>query len=242
MKSNQIPKRPDEVFSFAESAASGLDLYEAQLGIKQNTAAEVRLRLNEARAAQEAFQAARSRRAGIVTPEASAADQAVARFLTEARKSLTFHLGVRWNERWSEAGFVNPSTAIPRSPEGRESMIAALAGYFGKHPEHELPGLGVTAQAGQELHARLLAARKAANSHVADQGTLRGNRDAALSQLRRRLMATVGELRLLLDPDSKLWEAFGLTTPGRRGNKGNVAQAPSPLQAVGAPAPVKVAA
>jgi hypothetical protein len=145
---------------------------------------------------------------------------------------LTFHLGARWNERWSEAGFVNRSTAIPLKTPGRETLISTMAVYFGKHPEHELPGLGVTAARAKELHERLVAARKALNSQDAGQGTLREKRDASFAQLRRRLSSAVGELRLLLELESRLWEAFGLNIPGRRGRKGKLEEEGAGLQVV----------
>ena len=60
---------------------------------------------------------------------------------------------------------------------------------------------------------------KASQNQEVKQRTLRDKRDAALTELRRRLSATVAELRVLLDPESALWEAFGLNAPGKRSRK-----------------------
>lgn len=228
MSTNRIPKRVEKLFPFGERIASGLDLHEVSLGVKQNTAAAVRFQLEGARQAQEAFQASRANR-DTVGPELQAAELATQGFLAQAKKWLTFFLGVRWNERWNEAGFVNRRTAMPKTAEGRETLIAAMAVYFSKHPEHENAKLGVTAKAAKACYERLVAARKAVNSQGADQGALRENRDAAVTGLRRRLSATVSELRLLLDPASQRWEAFGLNMPGSRSRKGK-SEEPAPLE------------
>jgi hypothetical protein len=88
----------------------------------------------------------------------------------------------------------------------------------------------VTAARATQLHADLKSARSAVDTQKNDQNTARSVRDKAITNLRKRLRATISELDLRIDADSLIWAAIGLTPPAqkiRTRRRKSVAQAPA---------------
>jgi hypothetical protein len=216
MSSNRIPLPYDGVCAVSLRLIGGLSTHEQTLGLKQTTAEVLRQTLEEAQNRQQAYQAVLGERPACQTPARQASDRDGRQFINAAKKVLRHHLGDQWNQSWSEAGFVDPSIATPDKLSGRETLLQALAAYFKAHPDQESADFGVTAERAAELHQSMSAAQNAVHDYSARRTMLKADRDKAVAALRKRLRGAVAELALLLERDSPLWSAFGLTAPARQ--------------------------
>ena len=77
----------------------------------------------------------------------------------------------------------------------------------------------MTAVRAAKLLANLSSARAAVKNHPDRQRAGRNTQEKAISVLRNRFRATIGELNLRLERDSVLWGAFGLTAPALIGRR-----------------------
>jgi hypothetical protein len=195
----------------------GMKKHQASLGIKQNTSEAILADLQAARDAQRDLHSALGERTTDVTPAQREADKAGRAFILQAKNGLKIHLGDQWNQAWSQAGFVNHSLKTPRTLPEREALLKSLAEYLAANPAHENPStqvkLEMTAARAAALHQALSDARNAAMAHRAEQQRLREIRDAAVTQLRKRLRGAISELGQILDKGDSRWLAFGLNRP-----------------------------
>ncbi len=109
--------------------------------------------------------------------------------MTEARAELVPLLGREPSPEWTLAGFGHGSpnsNAVPGTQEGRLQGAADLAIYLGQHPTCQVPAGG---------------ARQAANEAGNIQRAALNAKQQGFSALRRRLIALVDELSLLLGDD-----------------------------------------
>ena len=66
------------------------------------------------------------------------------RWLLAARNVLIPTFGTRWSTAWAQAGFINPSTAVPVRIEDRLALALSLSIFFRNNPSYEAPSLNVT--------------------------------------------------------------------------------------------------
>ena len=216
-KSNEIPVSYDGVLAVSLRFIGGLSLHEKSIGFKQTTERILRQALEGAQTKQQAYQAARGERAQSLTPARQEVDQKTRDFINDTKKVLRHHLGDQWNQGWLEPGFVDPSIQTPETLSGRQTLLQALAAYFKAHPEHESTEFNVTAVRATDLYRTMSEAQDAVQDHASRRAVLKAERDEAVAALRKRLRAGIAELALLIDRDSPLWAAFGLTAPAQQG-------------------------
>lgn len=212
MASNEIPKNNDQLFTLAEDAADGLHTYEAAIGIKQNTEADVRADLTGARVASTDYDNSRSAKTTLSTAQ-TVADSNGKAYLGAARKILALKLGESWSDAWLPTGFPDNSTAVPNTIEARQSLLFALKDYFTANPASEVAALNVTAAQAGLLASALSAARSVVNDGITQSGQKKNVRDDAVNKLLIRLRGLVSELGQLLQDDDPRWNAFGLNLP-----------------------------
>lgn len=212
MASNEIPKNNDQLFTLAEDAADGLHTYEAAIGIKQNTEADVRADLTGARVASTDYDNSRSAKTTLSTAQ-TVADSNGKAYLGAARKILALKLGESWSDAWLPTGFPDNSTAVPNTIEARQSLLFALKDYFTANPASEVAALNVTAAQAGLLASALSTARSVVNDGITQSGQKKNVRDAAVNKLLIRLRGLVSELGQLLQDDDPRWNAFGLNLP-----------------------------
>ena len=234
MASNEIPVNLDQLFTLAEDAADGLHTYEVAIGIKQNKEADVRADLTAARAGSTDYDNSRSAKTALSTA-ATVADSNGKAYLGAARKILALKLGEQWSDLWLPTGFPNLSTAVPATSEERQSLLFALKDYFTANPANEVAALNVTAAQAGLLANALSTARSAVNDGINLSGQKKNTRDAAVTQLRKRLRGLVNELGQLLHDDDPRWNAFGFNPPAAP-NTPDVPDAP--ILTAGAPGTV----
>lgn len=156
----------------------------------------------------------------ISNAEAAVADkdEEVRQFLVDAHSVLEHPLGKAWSPEWPLAGFtMQNSTAVPDTRDVRFNSIGTIAIYLALHPTYEIPPGGALAETtsarAQALHGQLSDARQAVNQAKKARRDAKNARDDAFAVLRKRLIAFVDELTLLLGPEDPRWEIFGLNIP-----------------------------
>ena len=150
-------------------------------------------------------------------------------------------MGAEWSEQWGEIGLRDQSIQTPTSLAGRETVLKKLATYFTTHKDQANPTVEVTSARALKLHGALsnaIAEVKVGNTR---QKAAKSASDKAITTLRKRLRASIAELDLLLDRDSDVWNALGLTPPAektrRRQAKNQAAKAAAAAPATAPTAP-----
>lgn len=109
-----------------------------------------------------------------------------------------------------------PPTALPgRTQAQREGLLKVLVTYFEAESKREAPNQGVTAAIGASLHAAIVKAHKDLNDNKSAQKKARGERDKAVTKLRKAIRGLVIDLESELEADSADWTKFGLIPPAR---------------------------
>jgi hypothetical protein len=134
-------------------------------------------------------------------------------FLTLGRDILKPELGPTYSTSYTILGLVG-SAKIPRDVGSLLIVLLAFKAYFTEHAEQEDEVRNVTAAQCQALYDQLLTAQSTVNSQGAAVSALLKARNAAATKLRKRVRGLIDELTQFLDPQSGLWEAFGLNKPG----------------------------
>jgi hypothetical protein len=147
------------------------------------------------------------------------AEQGVTEFLAATRAVLVGHWGPRWSPMWPQAGWVTPSTEVPRKIGDRIVLAGAVISFLTKNHSYEVESVGVTAANGQALLDVALAAR----NDVADREQAVKDAAAMRDPLRKTLVA---DMRLviknlgLIAKDDPRWNTFGLNMPAARTTPG----------------------
>ena len=155
---------------------------------------------------------------------------AINAWLKVVRGLLVGYYGNSYNMSWASAGFVQPSTSIPRKIKDQVALVGKLQTFFTANPDKEVSDLNVTAS--QAL--ALLDALDAAEDPLLQAQTATG---AKLRLLVAAETALSGQMRMLIDILKRLlsatdprWETFGLNipaTPTTPGIPQNVTLTPS---------------
>ena len=212
MASNALPDQRDRLFALGEDMCDGAHTHEVAIGLKQNTEAVVRPALEAARAAEAAFGAS------LVEKKAAnaahrAADNAAKVFITNAKRRLAKFFGENYSTEWGAAGWPHNSLAMPSSQAERFTLLGSLKLHLAANPAHESVDMEVTAALAESFHTALSDARTAMDQKVSASGQAKAARDAAETNLRKRLRGMITELETLLSADDPLWHAFGLSRP-----------------------------
>jgi hypothetical protein len=131
-------------------------------------------------------------------------------FCAKAIDLLKPQLGRRWNQAWQAAGFSQFSLALPHNPH---TMLLEFRAYFRTHPTHEVADKGVTAALADAGATAIQSANQAVDAAQADRADAAHARDAAMAQIRRRLIGLQNELGEFLADDDNRWLDFGFTRP-----------------------------
>jgi len=218
MAANPFPTKFNDLSTMTIRFTDGLATHGPELGIERDPVL-IKKALDAATVANTEYQAILGERTSVLTPALTTADSEGRVLIAAAVKLFRVKLGERWNQSWSEAGFVNNSTAIPKTQARREALLKSLGAYLLSHPELESADLKVTAARATALFEAIGTAQKNLQENKAQQGELRGARDKAVATLRKRLRAAIGDLGAVLENDSPLWNAFGLNEPVRPSKK-----------------------
>jgi len=212
MPANPLPNRFNDLSTTSLRMAEALETHGDEIEIDRD-ADMIRKALAKARTRDEDFQSHLADRTTVLTPALKAVDQEGREFIGKSIKVLRVHLGERWNQSWSEAGFLDGKSAIPSRLDRREALLQSLATYFTSHPQFENKDFTVTAARAQELFDAMGKAQRAIQDSESKQVELRVARDKAVNTLRKRMRGVITDLNAVLNVDSPLWKAFGVNPP-----------------------------
>ena len=212
MASNALPDKRDRLFALGDDMCDGAHTHEVAVGIKQNTEAVVRPALTAARAAELAYGDAQvARKAANAT--LTTADNAARVFISNAKKRLSKFFGESYSTEWGAAGWPNNSTAMPSKQDERFDLVNSLKLHLTATPAHASVDMDVTVAIATTTYDNLSNARSALAQKVTEVGQARDTRDAAETNLRKRMTGMITELETLLSDEDPLWHAFGLSRP-----------------------------
>ena len=210
MPANTLPSGIDALFLLADRMRAGLEIHGPWVRI--DDAAELAALLGEARATENAFAAARARRA-VAGRRFAAADGALTAWLAKARLVVMLALGGAWSERWLEAGFTHRRTNVPKRVAARMELAWRLAAFFARHSEFAVPFAGVDVMAARMAHGEIACAAEEVRNTTLDATKCKQSRDAAEKRLRRMMHGVVVMLGAPLGKGDPRWLAFGLNQP-----------------------------
>ncbi len=117
--------------------------------------------------------------------------------------------GKEWSASWAEAGWVGPSTAVPRTIEGRIALGFSLQNFFTKNPTFEVPNMEITADIAGDLATTAMNTQQAtatAEQALKDADIARQPGKADMLKLISRVILNLDGM---LAPDDPRWLAFG---------------------------------
>lgn len=221
MSQNITPRPFAALLSFAHEVHQGVLANSDRLTLRQHDAESIGADLDQFRTSISTYQ--RCVTAHAAQREALRAATAEAKtWCARTVDTLKVHLGRRWNAEWRGAGFENGSIAIPKE---YHTVLLSLAAHFRLHPEREVPALNITADHLTAIAAAWAAAKFAACQAHDEEVTAKQVRDAARTQLRRRIAGVRNELAFLLRPDDGRWYLFGFNRP-------SAGQIPEPVEEI----------
>lgn len=212
MASNALPNKRDSLFALADDMCDGAHDHEVAVGLKQNLEAVLRPALDAARAAEAAYGTAQVNRKAA-NAVLTTADNAAKVFIGNARKRLSKFFGESYSTEWGAAGWPNNVTSMPTTQDARFNLVNSLKLYLTGMPAHESADMEVTAAIATTLFTNLSNARTGLDQKVTLAGQAKAARDAAETNLRKRMIGLITELETLLGDDDPLWHAFGLNRP-----------------------------
>ncbi len=212
MATNPTPDDDDVLISLTEELADGCHTHEASLGIKAQTEAVMRAALLAAKTALMNLGAAKVLRDQKET-QLDAADAAGTLVLKNCRMRMVKLYGPDFDANWETAGWPNHSTAVPRTPDERFTLLGAMDLYFTANPAAEHVAFDATAAICHAAHEAVSDARSALNSAESGVSVAKSALPTVMRTLRRRVRALIVELGTLLAEDDARWEDFGLNIP-----------------------------
>lgn len=212
MATNPTPTNDAELLAVCHDLTRGCEALEAEIGLKQNTAATMQAVLDAARAALFEVGQCKTER-GLKRAELRKRDREGEQVLGRCRLRLAAIFGNGFNVNWEAAGFTDRSTMVPEVFAKRLGTLSRLSGYFTATPAHESQDMQATAAICEATHEALSHARSAVNRHKSVLRTAVVNKNAALKKLRQRMRGLILELDILLAADDPRWQRFGLNRP-----------------------------
>jgi hypothetical protein len=215
MAQNVLAKSVAELLDLGAHCKQGLVTNGVSLGILQYTPANYGPRVDALAAKQLAFNAARTAYAAAFGPVH--AQQALLRkACLDARKILSISLGDDWSTAWVEPGWPNHTTEVPEELASLKTLGTSLQEFLGVHGDFEVATgkITFTGERYGDLLAALVGPEQALSAKKTALGTARDDRKADDKALRVDTRGLIALLEGKLDPNSAIWDAFGLNRPG----------------------------
>lgn len=223
MGNYNFPSTSAQLIALATSMEHGMQALATPLGLTLITTAQMQANLTAFISADAAFNAGRSTKQAA-SDAYQGALAANFTWLGSVKNMLVSRWGSGWSTRWAQAGFVNHSTAIPRTQDQQLGLTLSLVSFFTANPDYELANLNLTAAYGTSLRTAALNAQSALGAATEAMKNLGNAWDAVWQTLTKGMTALVMNLESVLAKDDPRWLAFGLqmpvtpSTPGRPAN------------------------
>lgn len=213
---NKIPAANRSLLSgLGTKILAGLNALAVTLGITQITPESFAALLTAFTDALSAYNAARSSRQSAYDLYHSN-ETDLTNWLKIVRNVLAGRFGDYWNTMWAQAGFVQPSTAIPDRLQSRVALAQKLVKFFTDNPSYEVASMNVTAAKGTVLRGAFVSAQNALQTANVTQRTAGGALRTAQAALVANMRALLSILRATLSKSDPRWEAFGFNIPATK--------------------------
>ncbi len=218
---NKLPTSVGLVLNLLLKMYAGVVLIGAAVGVTMVSAAQLLAGKTALKNADDIYETART---GLTNAYAvyTPALEAFTSWLGVARSVLAGRLGQRWSALWAEAGWINNTTSIPTTVEGKIALGNKLVTFFTNHPEYQVADMQLTADVASDLTESVTAAQKA----VATAKTTMKDAENVLKPamvVAQDLMSTLlANLKKKLGPNDGRWLTFGLNMPGTSATPGKV--------------------
>lgn len=229
MAANPTPTNDQVLLARCHDLIRGCVAFEADIGIKQNTAANLQVVLDAARAALAEvgrLKMERGTRRNTLRDQDREGEVVIGR----CRLRLAMLFGHAYSAQWEAAGFHDGSTMVPEVFAKRQSLLSSLALYFEHRPEHQSADMQTTAAVCHATFEALSGARSAVNRHKSVLRAAVVAKNAAFKKLRKTMRSLIRELGIVLAADDARWRRFGLNVPAKE-------TMPQPVAAVTLTAP-----
>lgn len=217
-----LPTNSAQLIGLATKNVAGMQALATPLKLTLITTAQMEANLAAFTAQDTAYNAARSARQNA-SDGFTAAMAAVYPWELAVRSILAARFGTRWNTQWAQAGFTNPSTAIPAKIQDQLGLALALVHFFTVNPTFEVPTMNLTAAQGTTLRDAALAAQGVVSAATVSLNTIGATWQTAYDALTRGMRALLANLGAVLANDDPRWLSFGfqmpstVVTPGKPG-------------------------
>ena len=212
MATNKLPDNRGLLSGLGVKMLAGLNSLGSILGITQITPKSFGALLDAFNGALNGYNTGRSSRQSTYDLFHSAVD-GLTDWLGVAQKVLMGHFGDHWNTMWAQAGFVQPSIAIPRRLQDRITLALKLVQFFTNNPSYEVESMDVTAAKGTSLRNAVIKAQNPLQTATVDLKTAQGVLNTAQQALVDNMRFLIRILSGTLAKDDPRWEAFGLNIP-----------------------------
>ena len=233
MSSNATPTNRQILLSLAKNILAGQLAQGASVGLHHHTSVEMAAAINKLQGDEAAAAGSNANKGSQLvyrdcvdaSSDAEAAlktysDETVKPWLDGYRKIMEGIHGKKSNAGWVAAGFPQGSTAVPRTHDERQALLAAARAYLVAHPTYEAslpqaegPALAITAAQAQALGTAMQTAKTLINTRAAEQAMCKTERDTDFAALYTEVSSTIVELSDLLSDTDPRWEVFGLNIP-----------------------------
>ncbi len=214
MAANPTPVKEDALLLLCVNLVVGCASLEKEVGLKQNTEAAMRADWEAVLKSQAKVREAKSEWAKQVLG-VKKADAQSRKVLLHCRARMIPLIGTKYSARWMEAGFQDGTTTAPKTMEGREAAVHALALYFDKNPAHESTDMCATAAICHKAHDALSDGRAGAKRAKLAWSAATVAHRKTVQNLRKRVRSLIQELGMVLESNDPRWKRFGLKLPAR---------------------------
>jgi len=166
MAANPTPTNDQVLLARCHDMIRGCVALETDIGIKQNTAANLQVVLDAARTALAEVGRLKMER-GTRRKTLRDQDREGEVVIGRCRLRLAMLFGNGYNAQWEAAGFHDRSTMVPEVFAKRLSLLSSLALYFEHRPEHQSADMQATAAVCHATFEALSGARSAVNEAAA---------------------------------------------------------------------------
>ena len=209
---NLFPTNWGQLFVLATKMYNGLVAFAAAIPVTMVTAAQMLASRTAFKNAGDTFNAARTA-LNNAHRDAKPAQKALYDWLVTARAVIALRMGDRWSPQWAAAGFVAPSTQVPKTIDGQIALGQSLVTYFTDNPSFERPDMEVTEAKATELTDAAVEGQGDVSTAEQALTAARDARGPAKSNLLKLMSTVVANLDKKLEPDDPRWLAFGLQLP-----------------------------
>lgn len=215
MASNRLPKTVAEILDLATRCKLALAAHGVDLEILQYTAATLGAKITALEGKQLTYNTSRSVHAATYQPM-HVQSGLLRDACLDARKLLSIPLGDDWTPAWIDPGWTKQTTEVPTNIGELKALGTSLKTFLTANADYQVdtPKITFTPARFAGILTALDPLLTAVTEKALAQALARDDRKAEVKALTKDLRGLIELLTGKLDPNSPLWDVFGLNRPG----------------------------